>query len=360
VNSRTFRLPPERPVFSSVLALEGPAGRVGGRFDSITVRDGVFEGRTLDGRLIQAPIEQVRSVDINRLNVGGTVLIIVGALLAAATAVLLWEGRSRSMVVEGRALRIRGRVVVASSSTSDGWRGTAVPATGSLPAATRQALAELWANVARAEHASVPAFARLSLTLVPWGAPARLVEDAHRAALDEIEHARLAFALASVYAGETVGPGPLADLLDAPAVTASSLVALATESLVDGCFLEGVAAAAAREALAQARDPAVRAVLGVIARDERAHAELAWQVLTWCCDVGGRSVLDAVRARDAPTPPALGPAEAPTLSQADLAAHGWVAPAAWRALARRTHGEVTARLAALSAEEAHARDAPAA
>ena len=57
-------------------------------------------------------------------------------------------------------------------------------------------LAEEWIENARSEHASVPAFSRLSLTLMSLGAPARLVEGAHRAALEEIEHARLAFALA--------------------------------------------------------------------------------------------------------------------------------------------------------------------
>jgi hypothetical protein len=47
------------------------------------------------------------------------------------------------------------------------------------------------------------------LELLALGAPAELVEKAHVAALDEIEHARICFALASAYGGERYGPGPL-------------------------------------------------------------------------------------------------------------------------------------------------------
>ena len=68
-------------------------------------------------------------------------------------------------------------------------------------------LAAAWLEIAQLEHASIAAFASLSLRLLAAGAPAELVTASHRAALDEVEHARIAFELASVYGGRRVGPG---------------------------------------------------------------------------------------------------------------------------------------------------------
>ena len=60
----------------------------------------------------------------------------------------------------------------------------------------RRARGRAWTADALLEHASVASFSRLSLALLAVGAPADLVALAHRAALDEIRHARLCFALA--------------------------------------------------------------------------------------------------------------------------------------------------------------------
>ena len=49
--------------------------------------------------------------------------------------------------------------------------------------------------------AEIASFARTSLDLLALGAPADLVAETHRAALDEIEHARIAYALASAFSG---------------------------------------------------------------------------------------------------------------------------------------------------------------
>ena len=46
-----------------------------------------------------------------------------------------------------------------------------------------------WARAAAFEHASVAAFARLSLQLMAHGAPTALLGEVHRAALDETRHA---------------------------------------------------------------------------------------------------------------------------------------------------------------------------
>jgi hypothetical protein len=60
----------------------------------------------------------------------------------------------------------------------------------------RRRLAERWSRAALAEHASIASFARFTLQLLRGG-------------LDEIEHARLSFRVASVFAGRSLGPGPL-------------------------------------------------------------------------------------------------------------------------------------------------------
>ncbi len=323
----------------------GVTGRwVGGRFDFIRVRDGRFEGRTADGLAIRAPMDQITAAKVARpdyamgLLVGGGILL---GLLAAAGLLVL----SQYEAAGGRALRIRGNAVAAPLVISDGWRTPDIrPDISSLSPKARRALAAAWAGSARSEHASVPAFSRLSLSLVSLGAPAHLVEAAHRAALEEIEHARLAFALAEAYALTPMGPGPLVELTSARAVTVTSRADLARESLVDGCLLEGAAAAYAQVALARASDPAVRAALAIIARDEASHAELAWEIARWGCrraDVDWRRRMLGL-IRDQPAPKA--PVDVPARLSSEVEAHGWPDTAVWDELFEQTRAEVISRV----------------
>src|SRR5262249_55284357 len=140
--------------------------------------------------------------------------------------------------------------------------------------------------------ASVASFARFSLALLAAGAPADLVALAHQAALDEIQHARLCFALASRYAGEEIAPGPFP--LGAEIPVSASLVAIAVSTVEEGCIGETMAAVIAAEQLARATDPAVRAALARIAADEARHAELAWRTVAWAVRAGGSEVRAAV------------------------------------------------------------------
>src|SRR4051812_37235819 len=117
-----------------------------------------------------------------------------------------------------------------------------------LPADARRALADHWSEVALLEHASIASFSVFALQLLAVGAPASLVEGAHRAALDEGEHAKLAFRLASRYAGEPLAPGPL-PLGDIAVALGSDLEALATSTAREGCVGETVGAVEARAAL---------------------------------------------------------------------------------------------------------------
>jgi hypothetical protein len=82
----------------------------------------------------------------------------------------------------------------------DDWTFGEQPNAPELDARTRDALAALWWQDAQHEHASVPAFARISWLLAAAGAPADLMAWAHRAAIEEIAHARACFALAAGYA----------------------------------------------------------------------------------------------------------------------------------------------------------------
>lgn len=337
----------------SKIYLDVPGGTYGGRFKSIGVSDGIFTGVTDQGQAVQVALASIQTARVREPNRGAMGLIGVTIALSILGAIL-YGAKGLALIVpgtrEGRALRVARRVVTAPAIGAAGWEGegAAVDAASLLPS-LREALARLWTESARGEHASVPAFSRLAISLVAHGAPAHLVEAAHGAALEEIEHARLAFSLASAYAGEPVGPGPLPELVKAPAVTAATLAELGAESLIDGCLLEGVAAEVAQRALGRARDRHARAALEVIARDEASHAELAWEVVRWCCDRGGEPVRrHLARAIDKAPTSTRAPRVPESLAEA-LTDHGWLGSTAWADAFRRTFVAVTARLDMLGA-----------
>jgi hypothetical protein len=159
------------------------------------------------------------------------------------------------------------------------------------------------------EHASIAAFARFTLQLLALGAPSQLVFDSQLAQLDESEHSKLAFALASAYLGRPVGPGPL-DV--GGALEDASLEAVVTLAFVEGCIGETLAALEASECAAHCKDRFVSERLERIARDERQHAELAWRFLAWAVRSHPSlashvtSLLDRARAELADLPAASG------------------------------------------------------
>jgi len=163
--------------------------------------------------------------------------------------------------------------------------------------ATDERLAEHYATEARFEHASVASFARVSLSLLALGAPADLLAATHRAALDEIEHARAMFAVASAHRGAPVGPGPLD--LSGTVLGAVSLEELAREAFWEGCVGEVAAALVLREEAALAKTGTLRDLLTKMADDEERHAELAFRTVSWALsrDAGAvRAVLLAAQA----------------------------------------------------------------
>ena len=141
------------------------------------------------------------------------------------------------------------------------------------------ALAEAWLAEALLEHASVAAFARLSLQLLSLGAPVELIRDSQRASLDELEHAETCFAMASRYSGTKHLPGPLPVQ---GALDDLSLASLIECNLREGCIGETLAAESMRLRAEQATEPELEAALLRIAEDETRHAELAFRILAWC------------------------------------------------------------------------------
>jgi hypothetical protein len=203
-----------------------------------------------------------------------------------------------SIPVCGRPFVIGDTARAAPVASGRGWTDAAIASSPHrLPAPLAREIGLEWLADARLEHASVAAFASFSLSLLAVGAPPELLAACQRAGLDEIEHARACFALASRFMGATLGPGPL-PLAGFEIVT--DLEELVLRTWLDGCVEETVAALAAAAQLAEARDEAVRAALGRIAADEARHAELAWSFVAWALasgDPGLRGTLLAARDR---------------------------------------------------------------
>lgn len=192
----------------------------------------------------------------------------------------------------------------------------------------RRRLAERWSHAALAEHASIASFARFTLQLLAVGAPPPLLVDAHRGGLDEIEHARLSFRIASVFAGRALGPGPLPI---PPAPGEVTLVEAARAAVLEGCIAETLAAHEARHAAHRCVDPLLREVMAAIADDEARHAELAWAFAGWAVTVGDDDVRRIAQATETALMDAA--RSDPSASEDDLSAWGVLSDTERRALA---------------------------
>lgn len=193
----------------------------------------------------------------------------------------------------GRPFLVAGRARVAGVAERSDW--TAELSVVEAPACddrTRAALARAWLDDARMEHASIASFARFTLELLALGGPPELVADSQRASLDEIEHARLCFALAARLGAGRAGPSVL-DIAGSDQV--ASVAESASRAVLEGCIGETVAAVTAHRQLAGAEDEATRRALVRIAADEERHAALAWRFVTWALSVGGAAARNAVR-----------------------------------------------------------------
>lgn len=237
----------------------------------------------------------------------------------------------------GRPLRVRGRQLHPNLREGSDWTRGEQPCPDGLDEATRVALAALWLHDAQKEHASVPAFSRVSWMLAAVGAPAELLEGAHRAAMEEIEHTRLCFALAAGYAGHSRTVDAMPDLLCGMDFGDDPLVTLAVESLEDGCLLEDYNADVAAACARACREPATLRVLQIIAEEERSHAHFSWQVLRWVLARDPARVRPAIERALArldryPRPTAVSRDKQVLVERADaeaMLAHGRLPDARW-------------------------------
>jgi hypothetical protein len=253
----------------------------------------------------------------------------------------------------GRQIRTRGAVVLPPVTAGATWSAVgpqAAPIDAALDDVTRAQLAAQWRENGRTEHASVAAFARLTLDLMELGAPPKLLADAQRDALDEIAHTELCFALARELDGQALSPGPFPRAQPGATLSLGRTVALArlaVDSLVDGALHEGLSARVVAQ-LAQAHPhPRVQSMLRTIAGDEGRHAAHGWDVLAWCVHEGGDAVRAAVRGALTRLPHDITPSTA--LAARDGAWERWGIPGLAREQAahRALRAQVVARVEAL-------------
>ncbi|MEZ4301671.1 MAG: ferritin-like domain-containing protein [Polyangiaceae bacterium] len=231
---------------------------------------------------------------------GFTSLVIVASFMNLFATIVggLFAWFSTITFSRGRQLRSFGRVLLPPVTPGSAW--TKVPVDTSVPVdpELRRGLAAQWRENGRTEHASVAAFARLTLDLMSLGAPPDLVAAANRDALDEIRHTELCFSLARALDGSPDSPSAFPAAARARTLPSSRTLALsilAVDSLVDGALHEGVSARVIAALAKRCEHPEIRAVLKEIAADEGRHAAHGWEVVEWCLEEGGRPVAGALR-----------------------------------------------------------------
>jgi hypothetical protein len=175
----------------------------------------------------------------------------------------------------------------------------------SIDPSVRDALAMQWRENGRTEHASVAAFAKLTLDLMSLGAPPELLAAANRDSLDEIRHAQLCFSLARAIDGRPESPAAFPETrrpARLPGPRSWALARLAVDSLVDGALHEGQSARVVALLAREHAVPQFRDVLREIAADEGRHTAHGWDVVEWCLAAGGRPVAAALRGAMAAIP----------------------------------------------------------
>ncbi len=163
-----------------------------------------------------------------------------------------------------------------------------------LSSASDPARAAAWAQAGSGEHASVAAFARLSLQLMALGAPSSLLREVHQAALEEVQHAERCWELARLFGGAEVTPGPF-PFQTSPQANVD-LGELAAGAVREGCLAETLGAHVLAVAAERAPEPAVRAALLSIAEEEARHAVLSFRLVAWALRSGGTNVMASVHA----------------------------------------------------------------
>lgn len=181
----------------------------------------------------------------------------------------------------GRPFVVDGVARVAELVAGRGWSGATKRVVEGVDDALRSELGAYWARVGALEHASVASFARATLWLMAVGAPADLIEASLAAGQDEVEHARLTFALAEAYGAVARQPGPLAI---ERSLDDLGIEALVVHTIDEACINETLAALEAREACLGCVHESPRRALEQIAADEFRHAALGWRIVAWALE----------------------------------------------------------------------------
>jgi len=255
----------------------------------------------------------------------------------------------------GRPLRIRKKIAHAELAAGDQWARGPAPDCAQLDPTTRRALAELWYFDAKKEHASVPAFARLIWILTSLGASANLLEKLHYCGLQEIEHARRTLALANAYSETELSFEALPEMMNEKiGFDSNPWAKLAEENFWDGCLIEEFNADVADAAGRNASDPAASKMVRIIAKEERYHASVAWEILDLCLErdpEGVKRVLrKAIRKIPAQGTFCYSAETMALVKKSDpelLRSHGRVSPEQWQPLYEIRIEKIRARVANL-------------
>ena len=197
----------------------------------------------------------------------------------------------------GRPFRRGKRPLTAASGDGEGWLEEVT--LGTLPPESLRAeLAAEWRRNGLKEHASIAAFARLSLDLIAVSAPAELLVEVQGDMLDEIRHARLCFSIAHALDGRSEGPGDFPEARESARslpTRALVLAKLAIDAVIDGALNEGVSARILARLAGTCDDPALATIVRGMAADEARHAGHSWNIVAFCTEAGGAPVVDALR-----------------------------------------------------------------
>lgn len=175
--------------------------------------------------------------------------------------------------------------------------GKRIPTRGAPLDTDPDTLAERWRADAQAECEAVASFLQVADALMAAGAPVELVDAALSAAADEVRHALLCAARARDAGLSPAAARPVLPLDFAQPPTRNretALIRLATESLADGLFNEGAAAAQAAADPRRGHSARADRTLRRIAAEERRHAYLGAAIAGWAAVTGGDPVRDAV------------------------------------------------------------------
>jgi hypothetical protein len=248
------------------------------------------------GGIIRGTATLVRSTRPRRgWMILGVVAAVLGNLLMTGFgSIIAWFATVG--FARGRQLRRWGRILLPRSERGHAWARVPLEALGEEPLPEGLALA--WRENGKTEHASVAAFARLTLDLMALGAPPLLVASSNQDALDEIRHTELCFSLARSIDGKAESPAPFPEaqrVSTLPRARTTALAKLAVDSLIDGALYEGLSARVVAKLAKRCNVPAIRAILREIAADEGRHAAHGWDVVAWCLTEGGGAVAHALR-----------------------------------------------------------------